>query len=101
VTFAPSHWSSEQGLPSLVHAVPRVFLASAGQLGPLPGQFSVTSHSATALRHTFDAGMNPSAGHAVEVPVQASATSQAPLADRQTLPALPAGCVQSALEPSH
>src|SRR5205823_14675981 len=45
-TLVPSHWSSVQGLPSEVHAVPLVFFASAGHALPaVPGQFSATSHS--------------------------------------------------------
>src|SRR5205807_1901235 len=45
VTWVPSQASVVHGLPSSVHAVPFALLASAGQLGPLPGQVSVTSHS--------------------------------------------------------
>ena len=42
-----------------------------------------------------------SPGQAVLVPVHVSATSHAPAAARHTVPAFPAGCVQSALVPSH
>jgi hypothetical protein len=37
----------------------------------------------------------PSAGQFVDTPSQVSAMSQTPPAARQTLPALPAGCVQT------
>src|SRR5207302_1043510 len=44
-TWLPSQTSVVHGLPSSVHAVPIARLASAGQLGALPGQASATSHS--------------------------------------------------------
>src|SRR5439155_19766014 len=47
------------------------------------------------------AGSKPSAGQAVLVPVQLSATSHTPAAARHSAPALPAGCWQAALVPSH
>src|SRR5439155_1694191 len=62
-TLVPSHWSSVQGLPSEVHAVPLVFFASAGHALPaVPGQFSATSHSPPAVRHTKLLGWTTSAG---------------------------------------
>src|SRR5438046_10209196 len=42
-----------------------------------------------------------SLGQVLLVPVQFSSTSQTPAAARQTAPALPAGCWQASLEPSH
>jgi hypothetical protein len=42
-----------------------------------------------------------SEGQVVLVPEQVSATSQAPAEARHTVPALPAGCWQTAFEPSH
>src|SRR5207237_4471895 len=49
ITWVPSHWSSVQGLPSEVHAVPLVFFSSAGHAPPaVPGQFSARSDSPTA-----------------------------------------------------
>src|SRR5439155_988490 len=47
------------------------------------------------------AGCLASAGQAVLVPVQVSATSHSVAAARHTAPALPAGCWQVALAPSH
>jgi len=38
--LVPSHWSSVQGFVSAVQAVPEAFLASEGQLGPVPVQVS-------------------------------------------------------------
>src|SRR6516165_7494835 len=52
-----------------------------------------------AARQTVLADAKPSAGHWVLVPVHVSATSQAPTAARQTVPALPGGCWQAALAP--
>src|SRR5207249_392116 len=86
-----------QGLPSLVPAVPDARLATAGQLGPLPGQFSAGSHSPAEARHTVLEGLKASAGQTVLEPVQLSSTSHTPAAARHTVPAFPAGCWQSSL----
>src|SRR5204863_229722 len=132
-SLAPSHVSVVQALPSSVHAVPAGLLASAGQLGPVPGhisarsqspadarqivkplrkpsagqlvlvpvQFSAGSHSPPDGRQTVLGGSKTSAGQTVLVPVQFSSTSHGPAAARQTAPALPAGCCQASLLPSH
>src|SRR5205814_513165 len=50
--------------------------------------------------HAVPLGCVASAGQAVFVPSQASATSQSPAAARHSVPALPAGCWQVALAPS-
>src|SRR5207249_2088478 len=100
-TLVPSHWSAVHGLPSEVHAVPLGDLASAGQSGPLPGQFSAGSHSPAETRHCVLEDANPSAGQDVLVPVHVSATSHTPADARHSAPALPAGCWQAALVPSH
>src|SRR5439155_15405395 len=101
LTLVPSHWSSVHGLPSEVHAVPLGDLASAGQLGPLPGQSSAGSHSPAEARHCVLEDAKPSAGQVVLVPVHVSATSHIPAAARHTVPAAPAGRWQGALVPSH
>src|SRR5436309_447105 len=100
-SLEPSHSSTVHGLVSLEHAVPAGLLASAGQVAVEPVQFSAGSHSPAEPRQTVVAGSKASAGQTVLVPVQLSSTSQSPAAGRQTAPALPAGCWQSALEPSH
>src|SRR5207247_9001150 len=99
----PTRRSSDllHGLPSLVHAVPEGLFASAGQLGPFPGQFSAGSHSPAEARHTVLDGLKASAGQTVLEPVQLSSTSHTPAAARHTVPAFPAGCWQSTLLPSH
>src|SRR5439155_512065 len=89
----PLHSSSVHGLLSSVQAVPLAFTASAGQVALLPVQFSATSHSPAAARHTVLDGSKASAGQSLPVPLQVSATSQTPAEGRQTAPALPAGCV--------
>jgi hypothetical protein len=101
VTLLPSHWSVVHGLPSSVHAVPLAFFTSAGHAVLEPVQLSARSHSPAAARHSVPAATNASAGHVALDPVHVSATSQTPAAARQTAPAFPAGCVQSALLPSH
>src|SRR5439155_1658043 len=87
-TLVPSHWSTVHGLPSLVHAVPAAFFASAGQLGPLPGQFSARSHSFAATRQTVLDDAKPSAGQVALDPEQVSATSQTSVAARPVVPAV-------------
>src|SRR2546428_3811840 len=96
-----------------------------------PGQVSATSHSFAAARHTTPAfpagcvqvalvplhtsavqgsrasvqavllGWKASVGQVVLVPVQVSATSHSFAAARHSAPALPAGCVQVLVLPSH
>src|SRR5207245_920667 len=86
---------------SLVHAVPEGLFASAGQLGPFPGQFSAGSHSPAEARHTVLDGLKATAGQPRVEHVQLSSTSHTPAAARHTVPAFPAGCWQSSLLPSH
>src|SRR5947208_1464861 len=102
-TLVPSHWSSVQGLPSEVHAVPLVFFASAAHAPPaVPGQFSATSHSPAAPRHPELLDCTTSAGQLALVPVHTSSGSQAsPEPARHSAPTFPAGCWLASLEPSH
>src|SRR5437773_2032420 len=102
-TLAPSHWSSAEGLRAGVHGAPLVFVASAGHAPPaVPGQFSATSHSPAAVRHTKVLGWTTSAGQLVLVPVHTSSGSHAsPEPARHSAPAFPAGCWQATLAPSH
>ena len=58
---------------------------SAGQVAPLPVQFSAVSHGPADGRQTVVPGANPSAGQAELVPVQVSATSQTPIAVRHVV----------------
>jgi len=62
-------------------------------------QVSAASQSAVAARHVVVEGANAFVGQVVDVPVQVSATSQTPADERHTVPALPAGCWQTALDP--
>jgi hypothetical protein len=127
----PSHWSLVQGLPSSVHVVPAGVFTSLGQAVDVPVQVSAGSHSPAEAWQTVPAlpagcwqvtllpshwslvqGLPSSVqavplpflasvGQVVEVPVQVSAVSHSPAEARQVVPALPAGCWQAALEPSH
>jgi hypothetical protein len=65
-----------------------------------PGQVSAPCELDAAAQ-IVPAAANPSAGQVALVPEQVSAASQAPTAARQTAPALPTGCWQLTLEPSH
>jgi hypothetical protein len=100
-SLVPSHSSVLHTLPSSVQLVPAGLFASAGQVAALPGQLSVGSHSPAEPRHSVVAGWNASGGHVVLVPVQVSSTSQTPAEARHVAPALPAGCWQASLTPSH
>ena len=100
-SLEPSHSSTVHGFPSLVHAVPAGLFASEGQFGPVPVQFSAGSHTPADARHWVKAERNPSAGQVVPEPVQVSTSSQGPAAARHTAPALPPGCWQLSLLPSH
>src|SRR5439155_24454286 len=90
-SFVPSQVSVVHELPSSPHAVPAGLLASAGQLGPVPVQFSAGSHSPAEERHSVKADKKPSAGQLELVPSHVSAASHVPAAGRHTAPAFPAG----------
>src|SRR5206468_3279651 len=89
------------GLPSSVHCVPAAVLASAGQLGPVPVQFSAGSHSPAEGRHSVKADKKPSGGHVELVPSHVSTASHVPAVGRHTAPTFPAGCWQVTFVPSH
>src|SRR5947208_3284567 len=95
----PSQKSSVQVLVSVVQAVLVGLKLLAGQSLLTPLQFSATSHSPTAGRHT--AVLLASAGQLVLVPLHCSAGSHSPAEARHCVPAFPAGCVHVSLEPSH
>ena len=71
--------------------------AAAAEPAELSDQFQVGDIMLEAdlaeARQTVALDRKPSAGHVVLVPLQVSATSQAPFAARQTAPVLPALCV--------
>src|SRR5438132_1320595 len=76
-SWVPSHSSSEQGLPSSVHAVRAGAFASGGQGIPAtPGQNSSTSHSPAAGRQTAVLGAVRGSGQVVLRPVQYCGGSQ-------------------------
>jgi len=84
----PSHWSSVQGLPSLLHDVPDGVFASAGQAALLPVQFSAGSHSPAEARHVVVDGLSASAGQLPLLPVQTSCGSQSPVEARHSVHAV-------------
>jgi hypothetical protein len=51
----PSHWSTEQGFPSLVQPAPAARFESPGQLAELPVQVSARSQSPAEARHVVPA----------------------------------------------
>ena len=82
----PSHWSSEQGFASAVHAVPLGTFATLGHAAPEPEQLSATSHSPALDRQTVAVDAKPFAGHVALAPVHVSTTSQMPALVRHVLP---------------
>ena len=60
--------------------------ASTGQLAALPVQFSATSHTPAELRQTVELEANPSVGQLALLPGQLSTTSQGPALERQVPP---------------
>jgi hypothetical protein len=89
-----------QAFPSL-QVVPLAASASAGHVADAPVQFSATSHWPVDARHTVDEGLNGLAGQVDDEPVQVAARSQSAAAARHCVPALPTGCWQATLVPSH
>src|SRR5207245_4565797 len=81
------------------HSAP-AFPAGCVQVLVLPSHWS-SVHGLVSAVHAVPAGCLASVGQVVLVPVQLSATSHSPAAARHTAPALPAGCWQAALAPSH
>jgi hypothetical protein len=107
-------------MPSSVQAVPSALPPFAGHVGDVPLHASATSQSPVAGRHTVPllpagcaqipeahssrehglvsgvqavpSGRKKSGGQEVEVPLQVSARSHSPTAERQGVPALPAPC---------
>src|SRR5207245_1754444 len=100
-SLLPSHSSRLPGLPSSVQAVPAEVLASAGQPALVPVQRPAGPPPPAEQRQTVLDDLKASAGQTVLDPVQVSSTSHTPAAARHTAPALPAGCWQASLLPSH
>ena len=78
--------SCVQGLPSSVQAVPLAFLASAGHVADVPVQFSPGRTRRRPRGRRSSTAAKPSVGQVSAVPLQVSATSQAPADARQTVP---------------
>lgn len=62
----------------------RAELLSPGQAALEPLHTSIASQTLVAARQMVPAGRTPSAGHVADIPVQNSATSQAPATARQS-----------------
>lgn len=101
LTDAPLHVSATSQTPELARHVLPDKNESAGHAALAPVQFSTASHAPAAERHGVLPGRKESSGQAVATPSQVSATSQLPLELRHCVPALPAGCWQALVEPSH
>src|SRR5207253_2239130 len=91
--------AASQGPAAARHTVP-AFPAGCVQVALVPLQMSRV-HTLPSSVHAVPFALKASVGHAVLVPVQVSATSHSPAAARHTVPALPAGCVQVLVLPSH
>src|SRR5439155_52159 len=77
----PLQVSVVQSLPSSVQAVADA-LTAVGQVGPVPVQVSVRSHSLVGVWHTVPTGLSASGGHVSLDPVHVSAGSHAPVEAR-------------------
>jgi hypothetical protein len=97
----PVQFSATSQTPAeLRHTVELGRKVSAGQASFVPSQFSPMSQTPADARHGVLVGAFASPGQAVFVPSQVSAKSQGPAVGRQSVPALPAGCVHASPTPS-
>src|SRR3989442_1704789 len=97
--LVPSHVSVVQGLPSSAPAAPAL-PAGCWQGAVVPSDGCRVQGLVSAV-HAVPVALLASVGQVALVPVQVSAMSQSPAAARQVAPALPAGCWQVVLVPSH
>lgn len=70
------------------------------QVASTPLQWSAVQGFLSSV-HAVALDLTASIGHAVEVPLQASATSHSPAASRHKVPRLPAGCWHVFIAPLH
>jgi hypothetical protein len=101
IAALPLQTSRLHGLPSSVHNASVGTNASTGQVFVVPSHSSPTSHSPAVVLQLVPAANAPSGGQVIASPSQFSAASQIPDAARQSVPELPAGCVQASTAPSH
>jgi hypothetical protein len=102
VADEPSQVSATSHVPDDArHTVPAGARVSTGHEVLDPVQASAGSQTPVLARHEVAAGKKPSSGQVVLEPVQVSVASHGPTAVRQIVPALPAGCWQVTLVPSH
>src|SRR5436309_11400383 len=97
--LVPSHVSVVQGLPSSAHAAPAL-PAGCWQALLVPLHWSRVQGLPSSVQGV-PAGSFALVGQVVLVPVQVSTASHSSAAARHTAPALPAGCWQVVLLPSH
>src|SRR3989449_2601312 len=97
--LVPSHVSVVQGLPSSAHAAPAL-PAGCWQALLLPLHWSRVQGLPSSVQGV-PSGSFALVGQVVLVPVQVSTASHSSAAARHTAPALPAGCWQVVLVPSH
>src|SRR5437867_4715997 len=97
--LVPSHVSVVQGLPSSAHAAPAL-PAGCWQALLVPLHWSRVQGLPSSVQGV-PAGSFALVGQVVLVPVQVSTASHSSAAARHTAPALPAGCWQVVLAPSH
>src|SRR5205807_649000 len=91
--------AASQGPAAARHTVP-AFPAGCVQVALVPLQMSRVQTFPSSV-HAVPFTLKALVGHVVLVPVQVSATSHSPATARHSAPALPAGCVQVSVVPSH
>jgi hypothetical protein len=99
----PVQLSARSHSPGAVRQTVAADKKTSTQVFAVPRQWSVPSHvpPCDVPVQPVAADAKTSVGHVALDPVQASAASHWPAAARQTAPALPAGCWQLTLLPSH
>src|SRR5437016_959157 len=99
LVLVPSQVSAVQGSPSSGHAAP-AFPAGCVHVVLVPLHTSAVQGLPSSVQ-LVPLDLKASLGQLVLVPVQVSATSHSPALARHRVPALPAGCWQVMLVPSH
>src|SRR5437016_1655836 len=99
LVLVPSHVAVVQGLPSSAHPAPAL-PAGCWQALLLPLHWSRVQGLPSSVQGV-PSGSFALVGQVVLVPVQVSTASHSSAAARHTAPALPAGCWQVVLVPSH
>src|SRR5436309_11822629 len=101
VVLGPVQGSATSHSPATARQTVAALPAGCWQLVLVPSHWSRVQGLPSSVQAVPLAFRGPSAGHVALEPVQVSGRSHSPAAARQTAPALPTGCWQLVLVPSH